>query len=56
MESKRIIYLGMIVGGATIGYIPVLLWGATYFSFSTVFFNAAGAIFGIWVAFKLSRM
>jgi len=56
MESKRIIYLGMIVGGATAGYIPVLLWGATYFSFSTVFFNAFGAIIGLYIAFKLRRM
>lgn len=55
MESKRFIYFGMLIGGALGGYVPVLLWNATYFSFSTVFFNAIGAIIGIYIAFKLSR-
>ena len=56
MDSKRIIYIGLLIGGAIGGYVPVLLWNAQYFSFSTVFFNAAGALIGIWVAFKLSRL
>lgn len=54
MESKRIIYIGMFLGGAIGGYIPTL-WGAAYFSLSSVFFNAIGAIVGIYIAFKLTR-
>lgn len=54
MESKKIIWLLMSVGGFLGGYIP-LLWGAAYFSFSSIIFSALGAILGIWVAFKLTR-
>lgn len=56
MEAKRIIYLGIFVGGAIGGYLPTLLWNAPYFSFSTIFFNAVGAIIGIWIASKFNRM
>lgn len=44
----------MSIGGIIGGYIP-LLWGANYFSFASIFFNAIGAIVGIWIAFKLSH-
>ena len=54
MESKRLIYLGMFVGGFIGGYIPVL-WGASGFSLASVIGNAIGAIIGIWVMFKISR-
>jgi len=54
MESRKIIWLFMSVGGILGGYIP-LLWGANYFSFASIIFNALGAIFGIWVAFRLTR-
>lgn len=55
MESKRIIYFGMFIGGLIGGYLPSLLWGASTFSFSALFGNAIGAIAGIYIAFKLSR-
>jgi gas vesicle protein len=55
MESKRSIYLGMFLGGAIGGYLPLFLWGAGTFSLSTLFGNAIGAIIGIYIAFKLSR-
>ena len=54
MESKRIILIFMTVGGILGGYLP-LLWGARYFSFASLFCNAAGALLGIWIAFKLTR-
>ncbi len=54
MESKRLIYLGMFVGGLVGGYIPSL-WGAGGFSFSSIIGNAIGACLGIWVMFKISR-
>jgi len=55
MNSKRGIYAGMLIGGTIGGYIPIVLFNATFFSFSTIFFNAFGAIVGIWLALKLSR-
>jgi predicted MFS family arabinose efflux permease len=54
MESKRLIYLGILLGGAAGGYLPTL-WGAEYFSFQTIIGNAVGAILGIWIAFKLTH-
>jgi len=54
MESKRIIYFGMFLGGAIGGYIPTL-WGDAYFSMWSVLLNAVGAIIGIYIAYKLSR-
>jgi hypothetical protein len=35
------------------GYIPTL-WGADFISFSGVFFSTIGALFGIWIAFRLN--
>jgi hypothetical protein len=35
-------------------YIP-LLWGAEYFSFVSISFSGAGALFGIWAGFKLTH-
>lgn len=54
MESKRIIWLFAAIGGFAGGYVP-LLWGAGYFSFSSIFFSALGSIAGIWIGFKLTH-
>ncbi len=54
MDSKKTIYLFMFIGGMIGGYIP-LLWGAGYFSFSSIICNALGAFLGIWVGFKLTH-
>ncbi len=53
MESKRMIYLGMFLGGAVGSYLPTL-WGDSYFSFWSLILNAVGAIVGIYIAFKLT--
>lgn len=55
MESKRMIYLGMFLGGLLGGYLPSILWGASMFSMSALFGNALGAIIGIYMAFKFTR-
>lgn len=55
MESKKTIYLGMFIGGLIGGYLPSILWGAGTFSFSSLFGNAAGAMMGIYIAFKATR-
>lgn len=54
MESRRLIYLGMFIGGLIGGYIPSL-WGAGGFSFTSILGNAIGAMVGIWLMFKLTR-
>ena len=54
MDSRRAIYFGMFVGGLVGGYIPAL-WGDSLFSFASIIGNAVGALFGIWVMFRLTR-
>jgi hypothetical protein len=54
MSAKKIIWIFMFVGGIIGGYVPTL-WGASTFSMSTLFFNAAGAIAGVWLGFKITR-
>lgn len=51
---KKLVWLGMIVGSVLGGMIPGL-WGADMFSFSSVIFNAIGALVGIWVGYRLSQ-
>lgn len=54
MDSKKMIWGGMVIGGAIGSYLP-LLWGGDAFSFSSVFLGALGGILGIYIGFKLSR-
>ena len=54
MNTKSAIWFGTVVGGFIGGYIP-LIWGGSAFSFSGIFFNALGAIVGIYIAFKLTQ-
>ncbi len=54
MESRKIMWLLLSLGGFLGGYIP-LLWGDSYFSFSSIIFSSLGAILGIWIAFKITR-
>jgi hypothetical protein len=52
MDRKKLIWFGMIVGSAIGGYIP-LIWGDSFFSFTSVILTAVGGIAGIWLGFKL---
>jgi uncharacterized membrane protein YeaQ/YmgE (transglycosylase-associated protein family) len=54
MNSKSIIWMGMIVGSAVGSFIPSL-WGAGLLSFSSIIFSGIGGIIGIWIGFKMSR-
>ncbi len=54
MENKSLIWIGMSVGGAIGGYVPVL-FGGSEFSFSSIIFGAIGSIVGIYIAFKMTQ-
>ncbi|MEK7463912.1 MAG: hypothetical protein AAB610_02190 [Patescibacteria group bacterium] len=54
MSPKTLIYTGMIVGSYGGSLLP-LLWGAGYFSFSSIIFSIIGGICGIWLGFRMSR-
>lgn len=55
MNTKPLIWIGMFVGGAIGGYVPVL-FGADAFSFSSIIGNMLGGLAGIWAGFKLGQM
>lgn len=46
--------VGIIFGSIAGGYVPTLL-GADSFSFTSLFGSGAGAVLGLWLAFKLTR-
>ncbi len=54
MGTKQTIWIGMFVGSAIGGYIP-MLWGGSLFSFSSIILTAAGGIAGIWLGFKIAN-
>ena len=51
MASKKLYYLAVFVGSIIGGYIPAL-WGAGFFSFSSLLFSGLGAILAIVVVYK----
>lgn len=54
MNTKQFTTVGILVGSTIGSFIP-LLWGASEFSFSSLIFGAAGAIVGIYIAYKMTR-
>lgn len=52
--ERKLIWLGLAVGSAVGGYIP-MMWGSPAFSMSSVFLSAVGGIFGIWLGYRLGR-
>jgi len=54
MQSKRVIWICAAVGSWG-GSLAPGLWGAGSFSMATIICSGMGAIFGIWVGFKLTR-
>ncbi len=54
MDSNKLIWVGMAVGGLVGGFVP-MLWGAGEFSFSSIIFSAIGGLAGIWLGFRLSQ-
>jgi uncharacterized membrane protein YoaK (UPF0700 family) len=54
MDSKKLIWLGLVVGSAVGGYLP-LIWGGSAFSFSSIILSAIGGIVGIFAGYKLSN-
>ena len=54
MNSKSVIWIGMTVGSAVGGYLP-MIWGGSLFSFTSIILTAIGGFAGIYVGFKLSN-
>ncbi len=54
MNSKSLIWIGMVVGSAIGGYIP-LLWGGSLLSMSSIFLTAIGGLAGIYLGFRIAN-
>lgn len=54
MNPKSLIWIGVFVGTTVGSFLPTL-WGAGYFSFSSVIWSTVGGILGIYAGFKLSQ-
>jgi len=54
MQSTSLVWIGLAVGSTIGGFIPEL-WGASLFSFSSIWLSGLGGIVGIWAGFKLSQ-
>ncbi len=54
MSSRKLIWIGVFVGSTVGSYVPNL-WGAGFFSFSSVLFSAIGAFIGIWLGYRLGE-
>ena len=54
MSAKALIWIGMIVGSAIGGYLPVM-WGGDLFSFSGLILSTLGGIGGIWLGYRLGE-
>jgi len=54
MNSKKLIWLGAIVGSTIGGMVPSL-WHASMFSMSGIFLSIVGGVLGIWLAWKVTQ-
>jgi len=54
MQSRSLIWIGLFVGSTIGGFVPEL-WGADFFSFSSMLLSALGGLAGIWVGYKLMQ-
>lgn len=55
MNSKSAIWIGMFIGTTAGSYLPTL-WGAGYFSFSSVILSTIGGLIGIYAGFKIGNI
>jgi uncharacterized membrane protein YeaQ/YmgE (transglycosylase-associated protein family) len=54
MNLKRWVWLGVTVGSAVGGYVP-LLWGESAFSITSMVLSFVGGVAGIWAGYKLNQ-
>lgn len=53
MDTRHLIWIGVIIGSVAGGWIPTL-WGAPAFSMSGIVGSTVGGLLGIYVGAKLA--
>ena len=54
MSKKTLVWIGLMIGSAVGGYLPVL-WGGDLISFTSVTLSAVGGVVGIWLGYRLGE-
>jgi hypothetical protein len=54
MESRRLMWLFVFIGGTAGSYLPAL-WGGETFSFTSIILGGIGGLLGIYLAFKINH-
>ncbi|MEI6238531.1 MAG: hypothetical protein WCP15_03295 [bacterium] len=55
MSAKSLIWGGVLIGSAVGGAIP-MLWGEGEISFSSLILSSVGALVGIYLGYRLSKV
>ncbi|MEI8327996.1 MAG: hypothetical protein WCG02_02560 [Candidatus Taylorbacteria bacterium] len=53
MFTRPLIYLGLFVGSTIGSFIPTI-WGAGFFSLSSIICSMFGAMIGMWAGYRLA--
>lgn len=56
MDSRKLIWLGVAVGGTAGAYLPTLWGDADVFGVTSILMSAVGSIIGLWLGFKTAKM
>ncbi|MEN9524085.1 MAG: hypothetical protein RL536_154 [Candidatus Parcubacteria bacterium] len=54
MDTRHLIWIGVLVGGTIGGWIPTL-WGAGAFSITGIVGSTIGGLLGIYVGMKIAE-
>jgi hypothetical protein len=54
VSKKTLVWIGMIVGSTTGGFIPIL-WGGDVISFAAVILSTIGGLVGIWFGYRFGE-
>ena len=52
--EKLTIYIGLTIGGIVGGYLPVVLFNVSAFSWLSLICGFVGCIVGVWLGWKLT--
>jgi hypothetical protein len=56
MDSKKLLWLGVAVGGMVGAYMPGIWGDADVFGMASIILSALGSLIGLWLGFKASKI
>jgi hypothetical protein len=55
MDSKKLLWLGVAVGGMVGAYMPGIWGDADVFGMASIILSALGSLIGLWLGYKASK-